>query len=92
MSSDDALRRAMPIEVELDSFEWSYGTATVSITLPDSGEIRLEFDPDDSETTTELFNLIGRLVTERLRGLEGREIIVTGFTQLDIDESWETDD
>ena len=84
MSGHDELDRAMPVVVELDSFVFMYGELSVKVTLPEAGDLELEFTASEG-AERDLLQLIGRLVNDHLRELGAREIVIVP-SELDSDD------
>jgi hypothetical protein len=90
MNEHDELDRAMPLVVEFQSFDVSYGQVTVEVTLPEAGDLELSFSVGDA-AERELLQLIGRLVNDHLRELGAREMIIVSREEPATDD-WGADD
>jgi hypothetical protein len=84
------LDRAMPVVVELQSFDFSYGQLTVEVTLPEAGDLELSFSAGDAEER-ELLQMIGRLVNDHLRELGAREMVIVSREETATDD-WDADE
>ena len=90
MSGPEELDRAMPVVVELQSVDFSYGQLTVEVTLPEAGDLELAFTAGDAGEH-ELLQLIGRLVNDHLRELGAREMVIVSREETDADD-WDADE